>query len=270
MEKRALTEALEELSMIYTIHSKGPGRLRERLGYKPVGRWVVYLPRVGPAYLGALVQRVRDRLPVQLPQRLLDTVARAASGVGRLFAGRKPANIEVAELSDIDAIAGEYEAFWQRARGGYDLTIDRSLDFLRWRVSENPHLSFRTWSVRRGGELLAVIIGHRHAIGAASALYIDDVIAGVYDDAAFDTAVAALSDLAPEAESTVLMTLAIDTPLHRVLRKRFPLQARALDRFGEKLFDELLALDTTTEERRPWYVTAIFTEGMDTSREAVN
>jgi hypothetical protein len=64
------------------------------------------------------------------------------------------------------------------------------------------------------------------------------------------------------------MTLAIDTPLHRVLRKRFPWQARALDRFGEKLFDELLALDKTTDEKRPWYVTAIFTEGMDTSREA--
>src|SRR6185436_4862818 len=119
---------------------------------------------------------------------------------------------------------------------------------------------FRTWSVRRGGELVAVIIGHRHAIGAASALYVDDIIAGAYDDATFDPAVAALSGLAPEAESIVLMTLAIDTPLHRVLRKRFPLQARALDRFGEKLFDELLALDTTTEATRPWYVTAIFTE----------
>lgn len=270
MEKRALTEALEELSMIYTIHSKGPGRLRERLGYKPVGRWVVYLPRVGPAYLAALLQRVRDRLPPQVPQGVLDTLARAAAAGCRLFASRKPTNIEVAELKGIDDIAGEYEAFWNRARDGYDLTIDRSLEFLRWRVSENPHLSFRTWSVRRAGKLIAIIVGHRHAIGAASALYVDDIIAGAYDDDAFDTAVAALSGLAPETESTVLMTLAIDTPLHRVLRKRFPWQARALDRFGEKLFDELLALDTTTKETRPWYVTAIFSEGMDTSREAVN
>lgn len=269
MEKRALGEALQELSIIYTIHSKGPGRLRERLGYKPVGRWVVYLPRVGPAYLQALLRRIRDRLPVKLSEGSLAAIARVAGGVYRLLAGRPVAGVvEVEELRDINEIAGEYEEFWQRARASYDLTIDRSPEFVRWRVSENPHLSFRTWAIRRNGQLLAVVIGHRHSIGAASALYIDDIIAGNYDDDAFDAALSALPQLDREAESIVLMTLAIDTPLHRVLRKRFPWQARALDRFGEKLFDELLALDKTTDEKRPWYVTAIFTEGMDTSREA--
>jgi hypothetical protein len=269
MEKRALAETLKELGIIYTIHSRGPGRLRERLGYKPVGRWTVYLPRIGAGYLEALLHRVRDRLPMKLPEGAVAPLARAAAGVGGLIGRRKPPrSIEIAELRDVNDIAGEYEMFWQRARQAYDLTIDRSLEFLRWRVGDNPHLSFRTWSVRRDGRLLAVVIGHRHRIGRASALYIDDIITGGYDDASFEVAVAVLPELDPQAESVVLTTLAVDTPLHRVLRRRFPWQARALDRFGEKLFDELLALDTTTGHKRPWYVTAIFTEGMDTSRDA--
>jgi hypothetical protein len=82
-------------------------------------------------------------------------------------------------------------------------------------------------------------------------------------------ALAALGEMDPAAETIVLMTLAVDTPLHRVLRRRMPWQTRALDRFGSKLFDELLALDRDSDKPRPWYVTAIFTEGMDTSRESV-
>lgn len=269
MEKRALTEALEELPIVYTIHSKGPGRLRERLGYKSVGRWVVYLPRIGPNYLEGLLRRIRDRLPVKLPESSLTALSRLAGSICGLLASHRAAgDFEVKELRDISDITAEYEEFWQNARQSYDLTIDRSVEFMRWRITENPHLSFRTWTVRRDGKLLAVVIGHRHAIGKASALYIDDIVAGKYDDDAFAAAVSVLPQLDPEAESIVLMTLAIDTPLHRVLRRRFPWQARALDRFGDKLFDNLLALDRTTAEERPWYVTAIFTEGMDTSRES--
>lgn len=270
MERRALSEALQGMDIIYTIHSKGPGRLRERLGYTPVGRWVVYLPRVGATYLEALLKRVRERLPVIPPVALVGAVARLAALAHGAFSSRQPpAGVEIAEIEDITEIGDEYEAFWENARGGYDTTIDRSLAFLRWRVADNPHLRFRTWTVRRGGRLLAIVVGHRHRMGAASALYVDDIVVGSYGAGDFEIAVDCLRALAPEAESVVLTTLATDTPLHRVLRRRFPLQARVLDRLGGKLFDELLALDKTADGSGPWYVTAIFTEGMDTSRDAV-
>lgn len=269
MEKRALAEALQDLSVIYTIHSKGPGRLRERLGYKPVGRWVVYLPRIGAGYLQALARRIRDRLPYKLPDAVLSGAAAAIANLhSRVSRRRLPPGVEVREIGGISAIGPEYDAFWTRARAQYDVTIDRSLEFMRWRTVDNPHLAFRTWTIRRGGELLGLVVGHRHAIGDASALYIDDIIVGPYDETTFDVAVAALNGLDPDSESVVVMTLAVDTPLHRVLRRRMPWQARALDRFGEKLFDEMLAFDRDHDERRPWYVTAIFTEGMDTSRDS--
>ena len=269
MEKKALVEARQTLGVIYTIHSTGPGRLRERFGYRPVGRWVAYLPKAGAKYLNALLRRGRDRLAPRVPDVLLTAMATVIGRVhvlGGRFQGA-PQSADVSEIGDVTAIGTEYEAFWSRARRGYDLTIDRSLDFLRWRIADNPHLSFRTWTIRRDGELEAVVIGHRHTIGAAAALYLDDVIVGDYTDAAFDRVLACLPRLDPTADALVLMTLAVDTPLHRAVRRQFPLQAWLLDRYGHRLFDELLALDTEDASGGgPWYVTPVFTEGMDTSR----
>jgi hypothetical protein len=269
MEKKALTEALQSLRIVYTIHSSGPGRLRARLGYKPVGRWVVYLPKLGPAYLGALLRRGRSALAIKVPDAVLmlaATLVGRLHALGGLFRGR-PKSLQVAEITDIAEVADEYAQFWNRARSGYDLTLDRSLEFLRWRVYDNPHLTFRTWTVRRDRELAAIVIGHRHSLGTASALYIDDMIVGDYQDDNFDAVLSYLPHLDPTAGAIIVMTLAADTPLHRVLLRRFPLQSFLLKRFGPRLFDEMLALNNDgAGADEPWYVTPLFTEGLDTSR----
>ncbi|MCK6555425.1 hypothetical protein L6Q96_12730 [Candidatus Binatia bacterium] len=268
MEKRALAETLESLRVVYTIHSTGPGRLRERLGYSTAGRWVVYVPRSGPLYLRALLRRGSGALGLRVPEVALGAAARTVGVAQRLRRGlRGRSGVIVQEVENVDALGGEYEAFWARARDGYPMTIDRSPAFLRWRFADNPHLRCRTWTVRRGGRLAAVIIGHRHVLEGASALYVDDIVVGAYGEADFTAAVSCLDTLDPGADSVVLTTLAVDTPLHRVLRRRFPVQARLLDRYGSRLFDEMLVLDKSDADNpEPWYVTAIFTEGMDTSR----
>jgi len=271
MEKRALAETLQGLRVVYTIHSTGPGRLRERLGYKTVGRWVVYLPKVGPGYLGALLRRGRAAIGIKVPDAVLGIGARVVSWMQSLARTirRRPA-LEVSEIDSVVDLGPEYDQFWNRARQRYDTTIDRSQRFLRWRFVDNPHLQFRTWAVRRNGRLHAVILAHPHALGQSWALYIDDIIVGDYCDESFADVVAVLPSLDPDADALVLMTLAVDTPLFRVLRRRFPLQTYLLRRFGSKLFDEMLAIDrddAVTQE--PWYVTATFTEGMDTSRGTI-
>ena len=270
MEKKALAATLRVLRVIYTIHSTGPAKLRLRLGYRPVGRWIVYLPKVGSAYFHALLKRGCSALSLKVPAAMLAVLAAVTGRLHSAVAwlGRQPKDFEVAEISDITVVAQEYERFWNRARQQYDLTIDRSLDFLRWRVVDNRHLHFRTWALRRQGGLG----GHRHRSSAPSgrrfALYIDDIIVGEYGDASFAAVLSSLPDLDPSADATVVMTLAVDTPLYRVLRRRFRLQSLLLDRFGHALFDEMVAMldkDGVAGDG-PWYVTPIFTEGMDTSR----
>ena len=268
MEKKALAEALRSLRVIYTIHSKGPGALRLRLGYKPIGRWTVYLPKVGRDYLLALFERGRKRLAPRVPDALLSLAAGLVARLHGLATGpTRSAPLDIQEISDLAEIALEYQSFWSRARREYDVTIDRSLEFLRWRIAENPHLRFQTWVLRRHGQLAAVVIAHAHALGDASALYIDDIIVGRYDDAEFEDVLACLPALDARVDTIVVMTLAVDTPLHRALRRRLPVQSRLLQYLGPRLFDEMLALDRdAVAGPGPWYVTAVFTEGMDTSR----
>jgi hypothetical protein len=269
MERKALAETLQSLRVVYTVDATLPGPIRRRLGYKPVGRWTVYLPRIGPGYLHALLQKARARLGRPVPDALLAALAQTLGRAVALGARRRTDSVpfDVTELAGIAALADEYPDFWRQARERYDLTIDRSLEFLRWRYTENPHLAYRTWTLRRDGSLRAVVVGHAHALGDAESLYVDDLIVADYDDDAFAAVLACLPSLDPQASAIVVMTLAVDTPLHRALQRRFPLQAFLLRWFGERLFGEMLALDADEAAGgSPWYVTPIFTEGMDTSR----
>jgi hypothetical protein len=269
MERRALGEAQRTLRILYTVDASIPGPLRKRFGYKVIGRWVIYLPKIGPRYLHGLLKRAKSKVAPWLPDGLLAFLARISAWVfsfGRRTS-RVGARVEVEEIGDVTAIGDEYAAFWERARSAYDPTIDRSIAFLKWRCTENPHLAYRTWTLRKEGRLHAVVIAHLHMLGGGSALYIDDVISSEYSEAAFDQVLDCLDRLDPSVDSIVLMTLAVDTPLHRALRERFPIQTQLLRRFAPRLFGELMALDSAGEiDDRPWYATAIFTEGMDTSR----
>lgn len=269
MERRALAEAQKTLRVLYTVDARIPGPLRKRFGYKTIGRWVVYLPKIGPQYLRGLLKRAKTKVAPWVPEKALTALAGVLTwvfAVGRRTQTSATA-MQIDEIADINGIGDEYVAFWNRARPAYDPTIDRSPAFLRWRFTENPHLTYRTWTVRKQGALRAVVVAHLHRLGRGCALYIDDVIASEYTEPAFDEILGCLDRLDPTVDSIVVMTLAVDTPLHRALCRRFPMQTRLLGRFASRLFGELMALDSAgIVDDRPWYATAIFTEGMDTSQ----
>lgn len=270
MEKKAFREALQSFAVLYTVHGSGAqGRIRERLGYRPVGRWNVFLPMVGRAYLRPLLIRLCGRVAPRLPNAVPAAAAAfvgAAAAVRRTLR-RRPRGSECSEVVDLGGFEKEYRQFWEAARPGYDVTIDRSWEFLQWRVFGNPNLRFRVWAVRVAGRLEAVVIGHRHQLGAASALYVDDVLARSYEARGFRAALRWVPWLAPEADAVVLMTLDAATPLRAALRRQHPLQAIALDRLAPRVFDEMVAFDRDGAcAGRPWYVTPLFTEGLDTSR----
>jgi hypothetical protein len=179
---------------------------------------------------------------------------------------RRPARV-LEEVADIDALGDAYSAFWERARGAYDTTVDRSIEFLRWRFRDNPHVRFRTWCVREEGRVTAVVIAHCHRLGTASALYVDDVVTEPYTEEAFDEIVAGLAALDGPHGAVVLKTLSVDTPLRRVLGRRYRWQAVLLRRFGYRFFGRLLVYDPAGSlGPGPWYATAVLTEGIDTSR----
>lgn len=270
MEKKAFTEVLASLALLYTVHNSGAqGKIRERLGYRPVGRWAVFLPVVRAGYLMPLLERVRARLAPWAPKWSVGLLAGGADrglSIGRRFR-RPPGDVTAERVDDVDSLRAEYEPMWSSARGAYDVTIDRSWEFLSWRVFRNPNLRFEVWALRRAGTLIGVIIGHRHHLGSSYSLYVDDIICRGYDDRDFGAAVRWLPFLMPDADAVVVMTLDVDTPLRRALAAAHRVQNALLARLGVKLFDELVAYDRDAiVAGARWYVTPIFTEGLDTSR----
>lgn len=269
MEKKAFTEVLKSLAVLYTVHASGAqGRIRERLGYHAVGRWLVYLPIVRAGYL--------EPLAIRLAQRLAPSLAGVAPLAARLAGGllraaerfrRGAAGVSISEISNLEAFESEYRRFWDVARGRYDVTIDRTWEFLRWRAFVNPNIECKLWAIRRANELIAVVIGHRHSLGRAFALYVDDILTRDYECATFVVALRCLPQLMPDADGIVVMTLDADTPLKRALEKVYPLQAQVLRRLAPKLFDEVVVYDRDGVcEGEKWFVTPLFTEGLDTSR----
>lgn len=270
MEKKAFKVALEEFALLYTVHGSGPqGRIRERLGYRPVGRWNVFLPAIGRGYFAALLARLRDRMAPRVPDGIVRAVAAVVGGTAGALQRlrRSPRGTTCERVDDATLIEAEYRELWDETRASYGVTLDRTWEFLRWRVLENPNLRFTVWALRRDGRLDAIVIGHRHRLGAASALYVDDVIVRQYTEDAFVDAVRWLPSLAAGYDACVVMTLDNATPLRAALRRVYRAQSALLDRFAPRLFDEVVAYDR--DDRcggRLWYVTPIFTEGLDTSR----
>lgn len=270
MEKKAFNEVTKELGVLYTVHASGPqARIRERLGYKPVGRWLVYLPVVRTAYLEPLVRRLRDRFAGSVPNAIVRMAASAGAGVvalGSLLSSRR-IPWSVTEIVDFDAFESEYRAFWAEARGRYDVTIDRSWEFVRWRAIDNPNLKFRVWAYRGAGRLEGVVIAHEHRLGDASSLYVDDLLTRDYRAESFRNLLKSIPSLDPKAAAAVVMTLDCDTPLLQALRLEYPVQSAALRYAAPRVFDEIVAYDRDgTIAGRRWYATPIFTEGLDTSR----
>lgn len=258
MEKRALTEALQTFDVVYTVFASGAhAKVRARLGYAPVGRWVAYLPRCCGAHLVEVLRKARERLGLSVPDLILRLAGLAAAAL--LTAGRFGRALEIEAIDDVGAFRDEYEKFWNEARRAYALTIDRSFDFLRWWIIDNPYVAYRVWALRRAGRLEGVVIGHRQTIGNAWALEIDDIIVRTYDEDAFARAIDSLRRLEPTADAVVVRTLAVDTPLYRVLRRRLPLQAAVMRRWGQRFFEDLVAYDRAgASGNEPWYVTPVF------------
>ena len=270
MEKKAFKAALEEFAVLYTVHGSGPqGRIRERLGYRPVGRWNVFLPAIGSGYFAVLLARLRDRVAPGLPEAVVRFAAGlvgAAAAAGRVLR-RRPRVTTCTPVEDVAALEAEYRELWAEARGACGVTLDRTWEFLCWRVFGNPNLRFATWAIRRDGRLEGLVIGHRHRLGHASAFYVDDIVLRRFDEPAFAEAVRWLPFVARGHDACVVMTLDAPTPLRAALRRAHRLQALVLDRLAPRVFDEVVVYDRDGRcGATPWYVTSLFTEGLDTSR----
>ena len=111
-----------------------------------------------------LFQAVLD--PAAIVQRRWGRVARvfASPALGparRLIRRRYSRTVADVEVSPASSIGPEYDALWERARGGFAMCVRRDASYVRWRYQSAPHKQYAILEARRDGVLSGFLVS-RH------------------------------------------------------------------------------------------------------------
>jgi len=279
-ERRFIERDLDDrFAMLMTTWAGGaPGRIRAKLGYCRLGRWAELLRFADRTQarrtLGAAVDKAFGGRTRALARRGLPLATPVIAGLSRRrrAVGSRP---DLSIHSHLDGVSDELDAFWDRNRAHYGITIWRSSRYLRWRLFDNPWVEVELWLARRGPELMGYAVIQRLDDGAVRLI---DVLVEGNDPARLTTLLATLSD-ALLVQGTTLIRAGVLGPsqhlegslvragflrleLPRVVRRPRP---RIRWRTGAPVMlqvrDTALDRDTAMDPRN-WYFTVLFTEGI--------
>ncbi|MDP1719073.1 MAG: hypothetical protein Q8L24_01470 [bacterium] len=62
------------------------------------------------------------------------------------------------ELNEISSFDAKFEALWKRIRPRYQVTVERSPEYLNWRFADHPIFHYRTISASRSGTLAGYLV----------------------------------------------------------------------------------------------------------------
>lgn len=163
-ERDCFEKEKERYSFFFTtagqVAGGAVGRVRRKLGYVAFDNWANYTLWLKAGALredvgsiltakGAVARKLAPAL-----SSLLAAVLQTYSCLRRPRACRYRVAVHDAAAAPLEAIAG----LWERNRGRYGITVDRSVDYLRWRVNEDPHVEHEYLTVHGDGALLGYAI----------------------------------------------------------------------------------------------------------------
>ena len=123
----------------------------KRFGFHDLGHVPLFQAVLDP---GAIVQRRWGHLARTLAAPVLAPARRV---IRRRYT-RGVADVEVNPASNIGE---EYDALWERARGGFAMCVRRDAAYVRWRYQAAPHKRYAILEARRDGVLTGFLVS-RH------------------------------------------------------------------------------------------------------------
>jgi hypothetical protein len=135
------------------------GRVRAKLGYVAFDDWANYTVWLQKSALRADL----DSIPARRGSgtKLAPVVSGLLATVLQTYARlRRPrlCSYAVAVHGAADAPLEEVAALWERNRRHYGITVDRSESYLRWRVSDDPHVEHEYLTMHGDGGLLGYAV----------------------------------------------------------------------------------------------------------------
>lgn len=163
-ERECFEEEKKRFSFFFTTSGEvaggAPGRLRTKLGYTAFDDWAVYALWLRTGVLRAELRTMMaakgkaGKALAPVLSGLLAPLVQAYSQARR----RHTCGYRVAVHGEADAPLEEIAGFWERNRERYGVTVDRRVDYLQWRVNDNPHLEHEYLTMYGPDGLLGYVI----------------------------------------------------------------------------------------------------------------
>lgn len=162
-EKKFLQEAMKGFDLLYTTFAHGtPGKIRRKLGYKAVGKYLRYEKATRNVYLKKTIDSLIER---KIPNRALKILCKYISHMFSyplmiLFSewGKIDKSITFEVVEDIDSIDSDVDQFFDRNKGKFGITINRTSKYLKWRIFKNPNVKYKFLLARKFGKLVGYVI----------------------------------------------------------------------------------------------------------------
>ena len=278
-EVKFIEEAKDRFGLLYTTQGSGaPGRVRLKLGYATVGRYAHYIKATKMSYLDKqLANAIRRRIRNRFIAALLIGISKTGSVFLMPFFSREGSmdrTVKLERVTNIETVAEELDKFWEWNKGKFGITADRNSRYLKWRIFDNPNLTYEFFLARRQSDVVGYVITRNSGEGRG---VITDLIAINNDEKVFNTILDGAVSKFRESGIHVIqfLTLSSDNFLNKALRRNGFVSSSMVPRvwrrvIGKKQQESLLmakALDDKLDPARVadpacWYFTDILTEGI--------
>ena len=282
-ERKFLQEGKERFDLLCTTFAHGtPGKIRKKLGYKVVGRYLTYTKVTRNTYIKKMMASLIENKIANNNLRIF------CNGIGHILSypltiffskrGKIDKAIIIEKVENIDAIVEEIDQFWDRNKVGFGITVSRTSNYLKWRIFENPNVNYEFLIAMYMGKVVGYVITKTSA-GDANSGMIVDLVCEQQDEILFNTILDAAVSRLIEANvhAVSFTTLDSNTFLNRCLAKNGFLPIQKIAAFLRKQFtsdisaEELVLLVKVINKNikyrkifNPdyWYYTDLFNEGI--------
>ena len=282
-ERRFLQEGQTSHDLLCTTFAHGtPGKIRRKLGYKTVGRYLTYTKVIKNTYIKKLMASLIEKKIAHRSLRIFfNGIAHILSYPSTIFfskRGKIDKTITVQKAEDIDAIEGELDLFWDRNKDRFGITINRTSNYLKWRIFENPYAKYEFLIATKRGEIVGYVIT-KPSPNAANGSVIVDLVCDQHDEILFNTLLDAAVQRLIEANAHAVSFTTLDSKnfLNRYLARNGFLPIQKIAGFIPKQFTSdtraegsVLLVKVINKNINPakiynpnhWYYTDLFHEGI--------
>ena len=179
-EKECFQDAKNIFDMFFTttgdVSGGAVGAIRRKLGYTAFDSWSQYVYVLNNDAMNKKIKNflaIKSRLKPDIIKQVSKILSKAFVAYFKIFNTRRRCN-EINILNKDDVPLDLIEEFWNKNRTAYGITVERSYEYLNWRINKNPYFEYSYLTYMFNGRIAGYIIFYMPKDGHIS---ISDIIA---------------------------------------------------------------------------------------------